>query len=185
MWHQTLRFTSWITLTNQFYHCPLAIRWFSSSWELTIFKASKFSRCLKGKTDVCDGVSEGGDRTHSEKLHAVILTDFQSCCQASNVDFFFPSVTQRRQTPQLRWDRECLFYQGGHHVVQPIPNKSIHLLLTARIPQWWRWVVLPRRLLRVHYTCDPPAISLTNILNHFICLYFSSWGLIIHQTHCL
>lgn len=134
------------------------------SWEFSIFKASEFSSCLKGKTDVCDGVSEGGDC-------AVILTDFHFCCQVSNA-FFFPSVTQRRQTPQMWWDRERLFYQGGHPMVQLFPNKSIHLLLTARIPRWRRWVVLPRRQLRVHYTCDSQlAVWQTSLTILFVFIF--------------
>lgn len=68
-----------------------------------------------------DRASEGGDCMQNKELHAVILTDFQFCCQVSNA--FSPSVTQRCQTPQLRWDRECLFYQGGHHMAQLFPSK--------------------------------------------------------------
>lgn len=109
---------------------------------------NKFSQPLKGKLDVCDWVSEWGDRTQNKELNTVILMDFQFCCQVSNP--FSPSVTQRLQKPQLGWNSQCLFYLGGHHTAWFFLSKSIYLLLTASIHQWWSRVVLLRRLLRVH-----------------------------------
>lgn len=78
-----------------------------------------------------DRASEGGDCMQNKELHAVILTDFQFCCQVSNA--FSPSVTQRCQTPQLRWVpcfiKEDITWRSSFQA-----NKFI-CCLTARIPQ--------------------------------------------------
>lgn len=140
------------------YFNQLFLLWSTKTFSVfALFKSSasskplmnkKFSWSLKGKLDACDRVSEWGDRTQDKELNTVILMDFQFCCQVSNP--FSPSVTQRLQKPQLGWNSQCLFYLGGHHAAWFFLSKSIYLLSTASIHQQRCWVVLLRRLPRVH-----------------------------------
>lgn len=184
MWHQTFRLGSEIILTIiTIVYQDSVFALFKSSTSTKPLMNNKFSWSLKSKLDACDRVSEWGDHTENKELNAVILMDFQFCCQVSNP--FSPSVTQKLENPQLGGNSQCLFYLGGHHTARLFLSKSIYLLLTASIHQRWCWVWGTHEVTRSALGTRLPAINLTNILNHFICLYFPSWGLTTHQTYCL
>lgn len=145
MLHQTFRFRSWIILTNYFYYCLLAIWWFCSASS----KPQDSHDASKASHTCVIWVSEGGDCMHNKKLHTVIWTDFQFCCQVSNA--FFPQCHSEMSNPTAAVG-QGVFVLSRRTSHGTALSKQINS--SAVDSKGSSVVMLPRRLLRVHYAHD-------------------------------